>query len=325
MTLMEVLVAATLLVVLTTLVSITMGVVTNVSETVNTQYQEFDQAIPALAPLQSLIRAEVEPGPAGASGGPTAGFASIGSFAVTFYSNIGTAYNNYTSQGTTAGPAKIVAEEIAQNGLPVTSSTTCSVQTPCSFQVRRYLPVVNNGVPTCPVVNPSTGQPYSTSCQYPSTYTLITNTNDVINNPSSTATINGVSGTPTQPVFSYSFFDPCWPGACGGSGTTILVTASMLTTSPQALTGLSGSGSPGYPVSTQQISACAATSTNYPTTAIACPLDAIQSVAVDLMIATAGSGTGTSGQVENQTVVYRYQPSGPGGTLYPYQYTSAVG
>lgn len=311
MTLMEVLIAATLLVVLMTVVAITMGMVENVSTTVNNQYQEFDQAIPALAPLQSLVRAEVEPGPTAytstSTSPPTPGFASIGNFAVTFYTNVGTAYHNVTSAGTTAGPAKIVAEEIDSTGNPITSSSQqCNTTTPCSFQVRRYLPVVNNGVSTCPV----TGQPSTNVCQYPSSYSLVTNVLDVVNDPSQT-----VGGAPTEPVFSYTVFDP----STGAGGTAIPLSASDVQN--QHLSNLTAKG---YPTNTSQnFSVCALpTAGTYPTIAVSCPLDAVQSVGLDLMIGVKGSSGGT---VENQTIVYRYSENPGGSPLYPYQYTSAVG
>ena len=313
MTLTEVLLASTLLVVLLTLVAITMGVVTNIQTTVTTQFQEYDQALPALAPVQSLIRAEVEPA-AAVSNAPTPGFAqySVGAtnyslnYALQFYSNIGTAFNNLTSAGTTAGPAKIVALEVDQSGNPVTSSTVCKASSPCSFQVRRYLPIVNSGTSTCPVGIAGSAGP----CQYPANYTLISNAQHVVNNPSS-----------LQPIFSYSIFDPNWPAGSGSTGTSILLTATQVQNN--LITGLS-SAPYNYPTATQTVTACAASRPAYPTTAIACPLDAVQSVGIDLMVASPGSGP--NGNVENQTIVYRYPPTGTGSsTTYPYQFTNAVG
>jgi hypothetical protein len=318
MTLTEVLLASTLLVVVLTLVGITMNLVTNISGTVTSQYQEYDQALPALAPLQTLLRAQVEP--AAVSGGvPTPPFAQYGTaslnFAVQFYSNIGTAYNNLTAAGTTAGPAKIVALELDQSGNPVTSSTHCTSSSPCSFQVRRYLPVVNSGISTCPVAIDGSAGP----CQYPATYTLITNALRVVNDPS-----NVSGGAPQQPVFTYSFFDPDWPNPLS-TGTSILLSA--LEVENNSITGLDSAQYNSYPTATQTLAgptACAATSGRYPTRAIACPLDAIQSVGIDLMVASPGSGP--NGTVENQTVVYRYAATGTSSNLiYPYQFTSAAG
>jgi type II secretory pathway component PulJ len=197
MTLVEVLIASTLLIVLLTAVMVTMNLLETVSSSVNSQYQEYDQALPALDPLQNLLRAEVEPGPPAQNGVPQPGFAVVGNFSLTFYSNIGTAYGNVTSAGTTGGPAKIVAEELDANGNPVTSSTSCSTTNLCSFQVQEYLPTINAGVSTCPGVSPS-----GTACQY-STYKLLANVLGVVNDPSQQS-----GGAPTEPIFTYNVFDP---------------------------------------------------------------------------------------------------------------------
>jgi hypothetical protein len=313
MTLMELLIAGTLLVVLLTIVGVTMSMVENVSTAVNTQYQEFDQAVPALAPLQEFLRAEVEPAPTAytktSASPPTPGFLSVGNFSLTFYSDVGTSYNNYvvTANGrTTAGPAKIVAQLVDSTGAPITSSMQqCNTTTPCSFQVLRYLPSLqSNGLPTCPVNVAGAGS----ACQYPTNYTLVTNVEDVVNDPSQTS-----GGAPTEPVFSYTVFDP----DTGAGGTAISMSAADVQNQQLTLTG--------YPTTTSQnLSICSLPNQNgnYPTIAISCPRDAIQSVGVDLMIAAKGSGGGT---VNNQTVVYRYAENPGGSPLYPYQYTSAVG
>ena len=113
-----------------------------------------------MAPFHSLLAAEVEPAPPRATL-PNPGFASIGNFTLTFYANIGTAYNNTvacpvgtpTCTGTTAGPAKVVAGEYDINGSAVTPTSTCSSSSPCSLQVRLFLPMAvpgNPGVSTCP-------------------------------------------------------------------------------------------------------------------------------------------------------------------------------
>lgn len=315
MTLLEVLLASIVLVVLLSMVAISMSVVNSISGTVSSQFQEFDQALPALAPLQTLLRAEVEPAaPSGSV--PSPPFLQYGTtslnFGVQFYSNIGTAYNNLTAAGTTAGPAKIVALEVDQSGNPVTSATTCSAKSPCGFQVRRYLPTVTSGISSCPVITDGSAGP----CVYPSTYTLITNALDVVNNPSSTT-----GGVPNQPIFTYSFFDPNWPAGANGTGTGILLTAGEIQNN--LITGLTAAPY-SYPTNTRVVTACTAPNASYPTAAIACPLDAIQSVGVELMVAAPGSGT--NGTVDNQTVVYRYPPTGTGSNItYPYQFSTTVG
>jgi hypothetical protein len=324
MSLTELLLASTLLVNVLTLVAITMNMVTNVQASVSSQFQEYDQALPALAPSQSLIRSEVEPAATAPTnnnnhGGPQPGFAqyTVGvtsyslNFALQFYSNIGTASNNCvacnSSTPTTAGPAKIVALEVDQSGNPVTSSTTCTPSMPCKFQVRRYLPLVNSGTSTCPVNPGGSAGP----CQYPATYTLLTNVLHVTNNP------NPSKGA-LQPIFSYSIFDP----DSGTAGIGLPLTTTEVQNN--LITGLSGAPY-NYPTATQAVTACAATNpATYPTIAIACPLDAVQSVGIDLRVSSPGSGT--NGTVENQTIVYRYQSTGPASNAtYPYKFTSPVG
>ncbi len=315
MTLTELLIASTLLIVLLTVVMTTMSVVDSISNSVSAQYQEFDQALPALAPLQALLRAEIEPAPTayqtGAASPPTPAFASVGNFALTFYSDIGTAYHNVQTvpgsnppQVTTAGPAKIVAEELDQSGNPVTTATSCSTSSPCSFQVREYLPITKDGASTCPV----TGESPTNVCQYPTSYTLVTNALDVINNPSSG----------THPIFTYSVFDPDF-----GGGTAFTMTTADV--SNQQITGLAALG---YPTDATQTTnttpptfACLLPDTSYPTIAVSCPTDAIQSVGVNLVISAKGAG---SSKVNNQTIVYRY-PESAGASAYPYQYSSAEG
>ncbi len=121
MTLIELLVTSSILVVLLAMVFVSMDLINSVSGSVTSQFEEFNQALPAMAPFRSLLAAEVEPGPTAGDLTPVPGFQSIGNFSMTFYANIGTAYDHTTScpsgqtcttGGTTAGPAKIVAEEL---------------------------------------------------------------------------------------------------------------------------------------------------------------------------------------------------------------------
>jgi len=283
MSLVEVLVASTLLVVVLTLVMITMDVVNRASSSVTAQSAEYDQAVPAFGPLQNLLRAEVEPGPS-QSGVPQPGFASVGNFSLTFYANIGTAYNNVIWDGTTGGPAKIVAQEVDAAG-PVTPSSSCTTTSPCSFQVKEYLPIINAGVPTCPVASNPGG-----TCQYSNTFKLLTNVLSVVNNPNPQDPQN----RPIQPIFTYNVFDDT-PGIQVGRNLT----------ATEVQTGLP-CAAPGQGVSL----------------ATSCPADTIQSVGVELILDKPGAGT--NGAVDEQAISYRYAQS-PGSTSYPYQYTSAVG
>ena len=135
-----------------------MSLINDIGSDVTAQYQEFDQALPAMAPFQRLLANEVEPAPA-IAGVPTPGFASVGNFAVTFYASVGTEYGNTVAltcstnpnipcqTSSTAGPALVVAEELDPSGQPVTNATTCSTSSPCSLQVRFFLPITHQGRP----------------------------------------------------------------------------------------------------------------------------------------------------------------------------------
>jgi hypothetical protein len=293
-----------------------MTLIDRVGSNVTAQYQEFDQALPAMAPFHSLLGAEVEAAPT-VGGVPTPGFASIGNFAMTFYANIGTAYNNTVScpsatpncAGTTAGPAKVVAGEYDSSGQAVTTGatgTTCTASSPCSLQVRLFLPITgvsSPGVSTCPGVG--TGP----SCLYPTTYRLLANVEDVVNSPSDVDS----TGAPLNPIFTYTVEDPSLNQS---------ITMSSSEVDNQMLTGLAALG---YSNDTQPLSgpsSCVApVGTTYPV-AISCPLDAIQSVGIDLQIQKPGADS--TGTVENSLTVYRYAQS-PGSTTSPYQYSATVG
>ncbi|HEY5108133.1 MAG TPA: hypothetical protein VII96_00835 [Acidimicrobiales bacterium] len=332
MTLVELLVTSTVLIVLLGMVFISLTMVEGLSGSVTSQFQEFQQTLPAMAPFHTLLAAEVEPAPPSA-GVPTPGFASLGNFALTFYANVGTAFNNTTScpsgqscstGGTTAGPAMIVAVELGGDGNPVTALTACSAAQPCSFQMRMYLPLTGltaPGVSSCPGVG--TGP----TCQYSADFRLLANVQNVVNDPSSV----DANGAQNDPIFGYTVLDT--GGIDPVTGTTYSAQAITLTAAQvqtQQLTGVVLVGYPvinpqqptSYPISSQLLTACAAPSANYPTVATACPADAVQSVSVDLKVAK--PGTGSNGTQENNLVVYRFAQS-PGSSTAPYQYSAAVG
>jgi prepilin-type N-terminal cleavage/methylation domain-containing protein len=335
MTMVELMITSSVLVILLGMVFVSMSLIDDVSTNVSSQYQEFDQALPALAPFHSLLAAQIEPGPptlstTGAADPlmqqptldvPNPPFESIGNFAVTFYANIGTAYGNTVScpagqpscTGSTAGPARIVAAELNQAGQTVSSSSTCSAKTPCSLQVRMYLPqtglTLGAGAPSCPILWGSSLQ--TTPCNYTSDYRLLANVQDVVNNPN--PSVGAI-----QPVFSYTFFDP------GGTYDAITypqhaIALTATEVDSQLLTGLAALG---YPADTQSLGACNNPWSNYPPPAIACPADAIQSVGLDLMVAKPGATA--QGTVENSLVVYRYAQS-PGSSTIPFQYSETQG
>lgn len=312
MTLIELMVTSSILVVLLGMVFVSMNLINSVSGSVTSQFQEFNQALPAMAPFHGMLAAEVEPGPTAGDGTPSPGFQAIGNFSMTFYANIGTAFDNTTScptgptcttGGTTAGPAKLVAQELDGSGQP---ATACSATSPCSLQLRMYLPVTGvaaPGVSTCPGVG--TGP----ACQWSTDYRLLANVLDVVNDPSA---VDG-SGAPTDPLFTYTIFDPTLNQA------TTLSTGEVQN---QMLTGLSRLG---YSYDTQSLSQCDAPDTTPPIVypvAISCPTDAVQSVTIHLRVAKPGTNANTV--VENSLVVYRYAQS-PGAASAPYQYSATVG
>ncbi len=347
MTMIELLVTSSVLLVLLGMVFASMNLIEGVSSGVSAQFQEFNQALPALAPLQQLIAAEIEPAPPvpyspANSGVPTPAFESIGNFSMTFYSNIGTAHNNTVScpssaacAGTTAGPAKIVAQVLNAKGNPVLDASGapqpvldaqgnpvldsdnnptyyfCTTRTPCSFQVRMYLPRTDTtavaGVSSCPFANNSADR-----CQYSASYRLIANVQYVVNNVD-------VNAGSVEPLFTYNIFDP------GGTVNGVTYTDQGITlSSAEVQSGLiSARPALGYP--SQPVSTCIATATTATPPqpiALTCPTDAIQSVTIDLKLNKPGSGS--NGSVENQLTIYRYAMS-PGATSYPYQYSESAG
>jgi hypothetical protein len=253
---------------------------------------------------------------------------------MTFYADIGTGYDNIVScpastpscTSSSAGPAMIVAGEYDQSGNPVTvgtGGTNCTATSPCSLEVRMYLPqtglTLGPGAPSCPILWGSTLQ--TTACSYPTTYRLLANVEDVVNNPS----LVGPDGTtPTQPIFTYGYFDP--GGIVNGVEyytQSVLLSATNIQNQSMSMAGLGyGAGAATTQSLDPQNGGCGAVSASYPTPAIACPADAIQSVGVDLMVAKAGAGS--QGTVEDHLVVYRYAES-PGSSTYPYQYSETNG
>gem|GEM_PF-1193999 len=351
MTMIELIITSTILVVVLGMVFVSMSLINDVSSNVSSQYEEFDQALPALTPFHSLLAAEMEPGPQTVGGIPTAqglptsssvpdpGFASIGNFATTFYANVGTNYSNTlacpsgqscTTGGSSAGPAQIVAEELDQSGHPVASGvSTCTSADPCSFQVRAYLPETGlsgtQGAPSCPILWGSSIT-LTSECQYsPTDYRLVADVQDVVNDPSALdcPVLTGINcinsgGGPTQPIFTYTIYDE------GGTFAGTPYNENAITLTPDEIESgtITLPNSDGYPSGTQSLSNCGAPSASYPTAAIACPADAIQAVGIDLMVAKPGSTS--EGTVEDRLVVYRYAQS-PGSITAPYQYSETQG
>jgi len=293
MTLIEMIVASSLLVVLTTIVAVAIGVLNQVTINVSASYQGYNQILPALTPLRPLLRAEVEPAPPASDGTPSPGFASAGAFSLTFYSNIGTTGGNVVAcvpttgtttttapcTGSSAGPAKFEAKELDANGAEVSPSTVCTTKSgggTCSFVVRRYLPTTNNGVSACPGVG--TGP----NCTYQSTFTQI-------------LTITGVANNPQTPVFTYT-----------------------TTSTPDSRSAVATACASSPLVSLNSVTPLLATSSQ----SAACQLDAIKMVDVDILVGVASSDSNKT--VETHLISFRNSQF-LGSGISPYQYSTSVG
>jgi prepilin-type N-terminal cleavage/methylation domain-containing protein len=322
MTLVELLIASSLLVVLLTIVLITYTTFLNIGTEVFAQNSEFDQLSPAINAVQPLLRSEVEPGPSGnpdnAGGGPIPGFgvdaltkasqniSEIGNFSLTFYANVGTLGGVNacpTGTSTVCGPAKLVAGETTPDG---TATSTCSTTDPCNFQVKEYLPTQSSpGVSTCPFTLTSTAV-----CQYGSSYRLIDNVSGVVNDPSHV----NASGAVDQNIFTYDIFDPTIDATLALTPAEVTSGSISVTGTPFA-TDVSGT-------SALSLATCTAPTPTYLDVAASCPADAIQSVAIDLVVDQKGSGT--NGSTETQVITYRDQGNSLAPHL-PFQYSTSVG
>ena len=156
----------------------------------------------------------------------------------------------------------------------------------------------SNGLPTCPTTENPTG-----TCQWQSTYTLITNVQDVTNAPS------------TQPIFTYTVANPL-PSTYGSCvltqaevlGQQLLGSSSAVVWLPQC------QRRPGF--------GCALPTASLPAIAVSCPLDSIQSVGINLLVANKGSVPST---IDSQDIFYRYQQITGSSYTYTYPYTPGVG
>jgi type II secretory pathway pseudopilin PulG len=297
-TLVELLIASSLLVGLSTLVMVSMSSFITIGTSVSAQYQEYDNELPAVASVRPVIHAEAEPGPATATGAPTPGFgvsntsvspntiSGIGNYSLTFYADTGYTY----------GPVKIVAQLTTPSGTAVTpSTTTCILKSPCNFQVQEYLPTYTTSgsvnTSTCPGIG--TGP----ACVYSTTYKLLTNVQYVVNSP-------------TQPVFSYVIFDPTTSPT-----NTFVLTAAQVTAMAFPVPTAT------YGISTANLAQCKPASGSA-TLAVTCPADAIQRVGVDVQVKVPGDQSGSNDEIAS--LVYRDQGSSTSPNL-PYQYSSTVG
>jgi hypothetical protein len=175
LTLIELLVAFTAMLVLFGIIGTVITVYLSTATTVVSTYNNVDQILPGTTTIQRLIRSQVEPAPVNGSGVPAPPFvtSSVGTTSVTFYANIGDAN----------GPAKIVMA----SGTP-TKCSNCRFYTSI-FTVTQY--PANSG--TCPGVS------NGTACTWSSTGRVLVNIYNVVNGQANLP-------DPTTPIFTYNTY-----------------------------------------------------------------------------------------------------------------------
>ena len=273
LTLVEVMVAFTALLVLFGIMGAVLTTYLNIGTTVTSTYTGIDQLLPSSVIIQRLIRSEVEPAPTlpttvgGACAAanipcPPYSPATIGSYSTTFYANVGF-----------AAPAKIV--------MALSTPTKCSG---CKFPTAQFTVTeypANFSPNKCPYSVTA-----STVCTWSASGTRLVTINNVVNG----LTLSG--GTPVlsaTPIFTYNTLDPYSATYVAGAGGT-----------PSATPAGNPSGIlPGF-------ATCNAPTTNAngDPTSSNCPADNIQSVQVDIQIQVQGANT-----QENSFTVYRLSSS----------------
>ena len=268
LTLVELLVAFTALIVLLTIVGTALTTYLTAGNTVLSSYSAVDNLLPSSIVIQRLIRSEVEPAPTPTVAGqvsspmcPTlnapcpafvlgSGSPVSSAYSTTFYANVGAIKgNNY-------GPAKIVMSSSA----PAPSGCTVATCT-SQFTVTQQAPDANS----CPFTITSTNH-----CTY--------TTAPVMTLASVNNVINGQTGLKyaSTPIFAYNTLDPYSATYVAGAPTAGFVTGSCLAPTITTVNGIPT------------------------TTASNCPADNIQSIAVDLNVRV----NATAFQ-ENYFVVFR--------------------
>jgi hypothetical protein len=290
LTLVELLVAFTALIVLLTIMGNVLTTYLNAGTAVTSSYAATDQLLPTSMTIQRLLRSEVEPAPtlattvtgvgAGYCANPTANTpcppfdpSLIGTYSNTFYANIGDAN----------GPAKIVMTETTPTKCP-----GCKFPS-AQFTVTQY----KANASTCPFANPSTSPTAPTNvCSWSASGTRLVTINNVVNGL--TLNSGGTAVLSATPIFTYNTLDlnpaedvPPLPPVYAPGATT--QTGSTTGTPPTGLL--------------SAFSTCAAPNTfdayGNPTKSN-CPADIIQSIRVDLQVQVQGSPL-----QENSFLVYR--------------------
>jgi len=290
LTLTEVLVASTVLVILLTISLVTVQSYLSLSTQVLSSYGNSEQVVLVGTNFQKFVRNQVSPAPtpttgvnanvpsppfptvAGSDTGLYVGSTAVGTFSTTFYANVGNA----------AGPAQIVAKETAN---PVVAGKFKT----WTFTVTEQIPDVG----TCPFSLSSTN-----ACTYKDLSNnpakQVFSVPDVVNNDTPTTVY---AGTPQAtalaytPIFTYILLQTS--PAPGNSGQEVPV--SVVTPAPTGFF---------WPLPQTAkddgiFQTCTATQFATPV-ANTCPGDAVQGVTIDLLIQSPGSST----PAEDDTTIF---------------------
>ena len=295
MTLTELLIAFTVMILLMTVATAALTTYLNLGEQVISSYGNTEQVLTVATSLQKLVRSQVEPAPtpttgananipsppfstvAGSDTGQYVGSTAVGTFSATFYSNVGNA----------AGPARIVATETANPGAVGNRRTW-------TFTVTQQIPDAGS----CPFAVSS-----AKICTYNGTSNnppkIVLSLPDVVNNDTPTTAYPGTpQATPLQLHPDLHLHPPAdldgpqQPGATGAGLRGNPCARGFFWPLPQAKQDDS------------IFTTCTATQTATPI-ANTCPGDAVQGVTIDLLIRTPGSPTPT----EDNTTVFALSPT----------------
>ncbi|HEV3282058.1 MAG TPA: hypothetical protein VG032_10715 [Acidimicrobiales bacterium] len=268
LTLVELLVAFSALIILLIMVATALTTYLNVGTNVVSSYNATDQLLPGSIIIQRLIRSEVQPAPTPTSTSiPVPAFlpGTVGTVSTTFYANI----------GDPNGPAKIVMASSAP-----TLCSGCRFKT-SQFTVYQYVacPKTPAGsVPTGCASSGVAGCPFTTVSANTCTWSTVGTEQVTIN-----GVVNGQTGLAqaSTPIFTYNTLDPYSSAFVAGAGGT-----------PSPSTGLL----PNFAAGT-----CAApTLTGGIPSQSNCLANTIQSVGVDVQVQVTGAPF-----QENSFVVYR--------------------
>jgi hypothetical protein len=296
LTLTELLVASTVLIILLTISLVAVQSYLSLSTQVLSSYGNSEQVVLVGTNFQKLVRNQVSPAPtpttgananipsppfstvAGSDTGLYTGSAAVGTFSTTFYANTGNA----------AGPVQVVATERAN---------------PASGRFKTWTFTVTEQVPdagTCPFSVSSTNVcTYKDLSNNPAK--AIFSVPDVVNNDTPTTVY---AGTPQAtalsytPIFTYILLQTSPAAGNPGQEVPVSVVTPNTLPSPNLPTGFF------WPLSEARnddsiFQTCTATKTGTPI-ANTCPGDAVQGVTIDLLIQSPGSST----PAEDDTTIF---------------------